>query len=315
MSEPTENSKSFLKRFWIYQRERFPVFQHGILIIAFTFSSINYSLNARAGNGVPDLSVWITGGITSFLFFFLLRLFDEFKDAEEDARYRPYRPVPRGLISFGELKIMILVSLFIILVLNGLFAVRMLPIIAIVLVYLALMTKEFFVSDWLKAHPVIYMVSHMFIMPLFDLYTTGLDWHLQNQEPSRFLLLFLIISFFNGMVIETGRKIRSADIEEPGVETYSRIWGEKKSVLVWSIILTSVFIFSLGCMFFLSYSLLEISLLLLMYMLSLFFGYRFYQHANAANSKSIETLSGIWTLSMYLLLGGISGLWRLINLF
>ena len=32
-----------------------------------------------------------------------LRLADEFKDFEEDSRYRPYRPVPRGLVSLRDL--------------------------------------------------------------------------------------------------------------------------------------------------------------------------------------------------------------------
>ena len=37
------------------------------------------------------------------LFFLQLRIADEFKDYEDDARYRPYRPVPRGLVSLREL--------------------------------------------------------------------------------------------------------------------------------------------------------------------------------------------------------------------
>lgn len=307
--------KNFFSRLWIYQSERFPVFQHGILIIAFTFSSINYSLNSRFGNGTPDLSIWITGGITAFLFFFLLRLFDEFKDAEEDATYRPYRPVPRGLISFNELKILIVVSILIIFSLNALFASTMIPIILGVLIYLTFMTKEFFIPKWLKSHPVIYMVSHMFIMPLFDLYTTGLDWHLQQADPSIYLLLFLIISFFNGMVIEIGRKIRSKDQEEVGVETYSFLWGEKKSTLVWLLILLIVFLLSFLCMWVLNYNLLEIIVLFLIFIFTVFIGTRFYLFPTSKHAKHIEIISGIWTLSMYLLLGGVSGVWRLVNLF
>ena len=40
---------------------------------------------------------------TAFLFFLQLRIADEFKDFEEDSRYRPYRPVPRGLVRLREL--------------------------------------------------------------------------------------------------------------------------------------------------------------------------------------------------------------------
>jgi hypothetical protein len=41
---------------------------------------------------------------------------------------------------------------------------------------MAVMTKEFFVPEWLKKRPIVYMVSHMAIMPLIDLYATACDW-------------------------------------------------------------------------------------------------------------------------------------------
>jgi len=155
----------------------------------------------------------------------------------------------------------------------------------------------------------------MFIMPLFDLYTTGLDWVLKNEDPSPYLMLFLIISFFNGLVIEIGRKIRAKEQEEVGVETYSKLWGEKKSVIIWAIQLSIVFILSIVCMVVLSYSFIEIGILVLIYLTSLFVAFRFFKHQTELNSKKIEMISGVWTLSMYLLLGGISGIWRMIQLF
>jgi 4-hydroxybenzoate polyprenyltransferase len=315
MSLAEENERSFFKRFWIYQKERFPVFQHGVLIVVFTFSSVNYSLNARNSSEIPDWSVWVFGMITAFLFFFLLRLFDEFKDAEEDAKFRPYRPVPRGLISFKELKGLIVFSLAIIFGLNGFFQTAIIPVVLVVLIYMGLMTKEFFVATWLKSNPVIYMLSHMLIMTLFDLYTTGLDWVLKDVSPSPYLYIFLVISFFNGMVIEMGRKIRSTEQEEEGVETYSKLWGAKKSVGIWFGVLSIVFLLSSYCMLVLSYSFVELGLLLLIFLFSGFVGYQFFVNPIPKNAKQIEIIAGLWTLSMYLLLGGISGLWRLTQLF
>jgi 4-hydroxybenzoate polyprenyltransferase len=34
-------------------------------------------------------------------------------------------------------------------------------------------------------------------------------------------------------VIEVGRKIRAPADEEPGVDTYSSVWGCSKAVLIW----------------------------------------------------------------------------------
>ena len=42
--------------------------------------------------------------------------------------------------------------------------------------WFALMTKEFFAAQWLKARPILYLVSHMAILPLIDLMLTSLEW-------------------------------------------------------------------------------------------------------------------------------------------
>lgn len=315
MMTQNEKKQSVFKRFIIYQKERFPVVQHGLLILVFTFSSVNYSLNARNATQIPSLDVWLVGAITVFLFFLLLRLFDEFKDAEEDAQFRPYRPVPRGLVLFKELKILIGISIGVILLSNAIFTPKLLPIVLLVLLYIGLMTKEFFVAKWLKKHPIWYMTSHMFVMPLFDLYSTGLDWVVQDVQASSKLLGFLIISYVNGMVIELGRKIRAKEQEEIGVETYSKIWGPKKAVIVWFLCISIVFVLSIVAMLSLNYSSIEVVLLLFMYLTTMVITIQFYSNPTAKRSKSIETMAGIWTLSMYLLLGGFSGIWRLIHLF
>ncbi|NOX93284.1 MAG: hypothetical protein GXP18_12790, partial [Gammaproteobacteria bacterium] len=90
-------------RWWIYQRERFPVLAHGPLVIAFSFSALCYSSLLRGDINIPDLLPGVVAFLTAFLLFLQLRIADEFKDHEEDCRYRSYRPVPRGLVSLREL--------------------------------------------------------------------------------------------------------------------------------------------------------------------------------------------------------------------
>src|SRR5512143_1279527 len=89
-------------RWWIYQAERFPVFAHGPLILAFSMSAMSYSALLRGADALRP-SAALVAFVTAFLFFLQLRIADEFKDAEDDARFRPYRPVPRGLVSLREL--------------------------------------------------------------------------------------------------------------------------------------------------------------------------------------------------------------------
>src|SRR5579862_654956 len=90
-------------RWWTYQRERFPVVAHGVLILAFSSSAVCFSALLRGRVDLPPLLVVTVAFGTAFLFFLQLRIADEFKDFEEDSRYRPYRAVPRGLVSLREL--------------------------------------------------------------------------------------------------------------------------------------------------------------------------------------------------------------------
>ena len=101
------------------------------------------------------------------LLFLQLRIADEFKDFEDDSRYRPY-PVPRagdapgaGLAGGGGRVDPIALALWL--------EPSIVWLLIITWAYLAVMTREFFVPRWLKAHPVIYMASHMVILPLIDI--------------------------------------------------------------------------------------------------------------------------------------------------
>lgn len=178
-----KDGRSFAARFAEYQKERFPFVQHGPLIVTFTFSAISYSRVCRGAEGFIPAVDFVIGALTAIWFFLLLRLFDEFKDAEEDARFRPYRPVPRGLVSLPELRNLGFATALFFIAANAAAMPRMLAGIAVVLLYMFLMSREFFVRDWLKRHPLVYMASHMVIMPLIDFYTTGLDWLNAGAAP------------------------------------------------------------------------------------------------------------------------------------
>ena len=256
-----ENDLPLWRRLCIYQAERFPVVEHGILIAVFTFSAASFSHLCRRAPGFVGVRELVVGIVTSFLFFLLLRLFDEFKDSRDDARYRPYRPVPRGLISFAELRVMIVMCIAVIIVINTWLLPQLLVPIAATLVFMGLMAKEFGVGQWLKRHPLLYMTSHMIVMPLIDLYNTALDWLVAGVSAPRGIEIFLAVSFFNGMVIEIGRKIRAEEAEERGVDTYSALFGEARAAGLWTIAVVATFAAAVLAALQLQYGLLSLSLL------------------------------------------------------
>jgi 4-hydroxybenzoate polyprenyltransferase len=314
MSEPVRapltTDHSPLTKWWIYQRERFPVLGHGLLIAAFSFSAVCYSELLREQIVWPAAGTLLVAFITAFLFFLQLRIADEFKDFEEDARHRPYRPVPRGLVSLKELGVLGLLCGLLQLVLGLWLQPSLILLLGIAWIYLALMSKEFFVSDWLKAHPIPYLVSHMVIIPLVDLYATACDWLPAGGGPPRGLIWFLVVSYFNGIVIELGRKIRGPKEEEPGVNTYSVLWGRRNAVLVW----LGAMLTTAGCAAAAAYQVQFLApaagVLGFLLLTAGVAAIRFLRTPNASQAKWIETLSGVWTLLMYLSLGAAPLVWR-----
>src|ERR1041385_7457659 len=143
-----------ISRWWVYQRERFPILAHGVLIAAFSSSAVSYSAMLRDHR--PRLPSIAVAFITCFLFFLQLRIADEFKDFDEDSRYRPYRPVPRGLVHLNELGKVALVGALLQLLLALWLSPALVGLLLLVWLYLALMQKEFFLGHRLRARPASY---------------------------------------------------------------------------------------------------------------------------------------------------------------
>src|SRR5262245_24682414 len=192
----------WLGRWWTYQRERFPLASHTPLVLAFSASAVCFSSLLRGHLAAPSRSALFVAFVTSLLFFLQLRIADEFKDFEEDSRFRPYRPVPRGLVTRKELACLGVATGAVQLALALWLQPSLVWLLFTAWVYLALMTREFFAARWLKAHPVAYMASHMLILPLVDLYATACDWKVAGvSSPPIGLTWFLVVSFLNGLVV------------------------------------------------------------------------------------------------------------------
>jgi len=293
---------SMNSRWWIYQKERFPVFAHGPLIMAFSLSAMSYSALLRGAEALRPAAA-LVAFVTAFLFFLQLRIADEFKDAEEDARFRPYRPVPRGLVTLRELGRVGVGAAAV--QLAGSLWLR--PQLAVLLVmawgYLALMSKEFFVRRWLKQRPLAYMLSHMVVMPIFDIYATACDWLAAGSPAPAGIGWFLAASYTNGIVVEIGRKIRVPEDEEEGVETYSFLWGIPRALVAWlaAMVLTALSAWR-GAML-IGFATPVAGLLAVLLLAAACLALSFARSSRTGRGKQIENFSGIWTVSMYLGLG------------
>lgn len=305
MADVSANQLPLVKRLWIYQSERFPVFGHGLLIASFTFSAVSYSRICRGAAGFIDLKDFLIGVFATVTLFLLVRIFDEFKDQEDDRLYRTYLPVPRGLVSLSELKWLGIIVAGIQLAVIGIFQSQMIMLYLVVLGYLLLMGVEFFIPKWLKRHQMAYITSHMVIIPLVDIYASGLDWRLDGDQMHWGLAWFFGVSYLNGLVLEFGRKIRTPDQEEDGVVSYTGLYGTKGGTASWLVLMLCTMMMAMGASWFAGYSILAYLVLGGFYVICAIPGILFMINPTEKLSKYIEYASALWTMLMYLSLGGI----------
>jgi 4-hydroxybenzoate polyprenyltransferase len=296
---------SFAARLWKYQAERFPVFKHGALIAAFGASAV--CLSALLRGAVPSFLSIVVAVLVLFGFFFQLRVADEHKDNEEDTRYRPERPVPRGLVTLAELRTAAIVVGVAQLVLSALLGWLLVGLLLLVWAWMAVMTKEFFAPTALKKRPVLYLVSHMMVMPLIDLYATACDWAPAGGErPESFGLTlagFLLLSLVNGTAIEIARKSWAPEQEREGVETYSKLWTPSRAgVVLMTVLLAGLAVSAFvhvrsGAGIWFLYG------LLLTAAWAAWTAIDYATTPTVKTSRMLELSSGVYVLANYLLLG------------
>jgi hypothetical protein len=290
-------------RLWAYQRERFPVAAYVPLIGISALSAAAWSAAARGRAGLPPWPVLLVGMATALAFFFLLRVADEHKDAAVDRQFRPELPVPRGLVSLAELRRAGAVVALAAAAANALVAPRLLFALLPAVAWAALMAREFFVAEWLRARPAAYLLSHMGVMPLLFAYLTGLDWLAGDADPPRTLPLFLGLAFLNGILVEIGRKIRAPQDERTGVDTYTSAWGARTAPAVW--------LGALGLAAVLAWlasrpagaANVAVIAIGVLGAAAAFPALAFLRRPTSARGKQIEAASGLWTLASYLVLG------------
>lgn len=299
-----DNSANFFPRFWQYLKERFPLHSHGILIAAFSFSAIGYSRFSRDLPGFIELDKFLVCIFNMITLFLLLRIFDEHKDAEDDAKFRTELPVPRGLIRLSELRNVGIAVFIFQCILTWFTFPEMLPLYLGVILYLLLMGKEFFIKNWLKQHQFWYVTSHMLIIPFVDIYASGYDWYLDGTAAPFSLIFFFGVSFMNGIVLEVGRKIRAPHDEKPGVQTYSSMLGLSKSLLLWIAVLTGTLLLALCAAYYAHFPISVYIALCIYFVFTVIAAHSHAKHKSSKTAKWIEHASGLWAVLMYLTLGG-----------
>jgi len=293
-----------MKKYFIYLSERFPLQSHIPIIAIFSFSAICYSLLATEASSFIGIFHFVLAFVLTFGLFLLLRISDEFKDYEEDKKFRKYLPIPRGLLTLNHLKLMaaiVFISHLIILITHPQFII----IYIICLIYLSLMYKEFFIKKWLKQNQLAYVLSHMAIIPLVDLVASSAHWSFCGISPPTALGWFFAVSFFNGILMEIGRKIKLPKHEEKGVLSYSKLWGTHKAIVNWLLILLLTLSLAVAAAYAITSPVWVYWALAIWAILCALPAVLCLKHPTQNKTKLIEKAAGLWTMGMYLNLGAL----------
>lgn len=296
------SAAALLRRLATYTAERFPLSAYLPMILIASFAALGYSRVARGAAGFASAGAFATTVITLLAAFFALRVADEHKDAVVDRLTRPELPVPRGVVTLGELRAVAAAAALVAVVANALLSPALLLTLGVAALWLALMTREFFAREWLRARPATYLASHMVIMPLLLLHATAVDWLAAGARAPRALAIFLAATYATGLVLEIGRKVRALPDERPGVETYTSAWGIQRAVTAWlgALALSAALVGASSFAVYARWAFLASPLLAFAAAAAAMRITR--GPAESGAGKPIETASAVWTLGAYALL-------------
>jgi hypothetical protein len=214
-----------------YFKERFPV----IPLFIFSFLTIAGLSNKIQIQQHYLLIALLSVVYTSFLLH--LRILDEFKDFEYDSKYHPDRPIQRGAIPLERIKYIGIVNILVMTITSVIASKPLIiPLIIFVILYSLLMYKEFFIHDFYKKSPSLYLISHQIVfIPLYLFLYSSIESSFWLPESIEQYSL-LIYTFIPMILVEIGRKMKYR-LDKHGNktdDTYLVVWGEKTTIGVFS---------------------------------------------------------------------------------
>ena len=105
-------------------------------------------------------------------------------------------------------------------------------------VFFAIMSKGFFIKNFLDKHILCEVFLDELLMPLLVLYLSTFVCKSGGFNIIKLLILSYIVSW----IVEIARKVRSREDEEEGVKTYTKVLGIKKAMILLTLLETALMI-------------------------------------------------------------------------
>lgn len=217
-----------IKRISIYFKQMFPLlprlFLGFLLFFEIYFLIILTNQRTSFTIGIQE----VVGAVTIFLFFMFLRIADDLKDKETDAKLFPERALPSGRVKEKDLIITLIIILLLVVTLNLIFMNNLLYF-AVLMGYGALMSVWFFKKAKIQNSLPLALVTHNPVQLIINLYIityTCIKYDIPIFSLNNAVVIFTL--YWPGLVWEISRKIR-APKDETEYTTYSKLFGYKKA--------------------------------------------------------------------------------------
>lgn len=231
-------------RIWLYLREMYPL-PSRLLVSAILFFEIYFVL--LLNYGITSFHIGVreaVGTWTVFSFLLVLRIADDLKDAETDARLFPHRVLPSGRVDKRDLYVLLGTVVTLATVLNVAY-MNNLIFFAVLFLYGTGMSMWFFAKSKIQPNLLLALLTHNPVMMILNLYVISYGVIAYDLDPftwTTFLLAWTM--YFPSLIWEVVRKVR-APSEETAYVTYSSLWGYKQAAwfvlgLVWVDVLTNL---------------------------------------------------------------------------
>jgi hypothetical protein len=213
------------RRMLAWASERFPLANVALFVPLYLVALLSGRALTSAGPLFLSAADF-AGFLGAWAFLLMLRVLDEHKDYDLDARNHPGRVLQRGLVTLDHLKVVgaiaIATQLAVSLTADG--GVGKVAIWwGLTIGWSVLMAKEFFARAWLAQRLVPYAFTHMLVMPLAVLWWAQIGAGGAGL-PARSAWLGAF-GFLIGATVEVARKTNAPSDERPGVDSYTKALG------------------------------------------------------------------------------------------
>lgn len=286
---------------WLrYQKEQYPLWKALPLAGAMSYSAVRFS--ALVADRTPP-SIWVF--LVGFILLLLLRL--QRCIVEDVSSYypghqqlRPHRPPPRGLATPNELRALFAACLPLQILLCFFLDEALLKPLFFVTVYLMILTLGVGPLRWNATKPWPFLILHRSAAPLTLFLVAACEWIPRQGTPPWSIILLLLISFAISFVHDIGRHFDLSRHHYPDVRSFAPVWGSRRSVLIWWMLINATAILSALARWRLGSSEQGLFILLSGVMITGAFAYQYAAKPEQIVDRRFEILSVLWSVSMFL---------------